>query len=143
MKYKFKLRQTGLLFFVIIFLLSVTACGPAGNSPDGESEEQTGFYQKIGAEQALVMIEKENVTLLDVRTQEEFDEGHIETAILFPNDEIMEKAESALPNKDAAILVYCRSGNRSAQASKALVELGYTNVYDLGGLKDWPYEIVR
>ena len=80
--------------------------------------------------------------ILDVRTQEEFDESHIEGAILIPDYEITNKAESVLKDKDQLILVYCRSGRRSKLAAEALVELGYTNVKEFGGIIDWPYETV-
>jgi len=79
--------------------------------------------------------------ILDVRTEEEFAEGHIPGAILIPHDAIADQAEATLANKDQLILVYCRSGNRSRQAAEALAELGYTNVVEFGGINDWPYEI--
>lgn len=98
----------------------------------------------IDAEKAMEMMASGNpYTLVDVRTQEEFDDGHIEGALLLPNDQLETLAAEQLPDKDAVILVYCRSGNRSAAASELLVELGYTNVYDFGGIMDWPGEIVK
>ncbi|MEA5013698.1 MAG: rhodanese-like domain-containing protein [Candidatus Limiplasma sp.] len=78
--------------------------------------------------------------LLDVRTQGEFDAGHIPGAILIPDFELASRAEAELPQKDAVILLYCRSGNRSASSARTLVEMGYTNVYDFGGINSWPYE---
>ena len=81
--------------------------------------------------------------ILDARTQEEFDEGHIDGAILIPEYEVANRAEKELPDKDQLILVYCRSGRRSKIASQALVDLGYTNVKEFGGIIDWPYEIVK
>lgn len=98
----------------------------------------------IDAEKAMEMMASgDPYTLVDVRTQAEFDEGHIEGALLLPNDQLETLAAEQLPDKDAVILVYCRSGNRSAAASELLVELGYTNVYDFGGIMDWPGEIVK
>ena len=82
----------------------------------------------------------EEYIFLDVRKQEEFDAGHIPGAILIPYTEIEAKAEEMLPQKDAQILVYCRSGRRSKIASESLVNLGYTNVKEFGGIIDWPYE---
>lgn len=79
--------------------------------------------------------------ILDVRTLEEFNNGYIEKAILIPDDEINDKAEKILKDKDQLILVYCHCGRRSKTASEALVELGYTNVSDFGGINNWPYEI--
>ena len=86
---------------------------------------------------------KQDYIIIDARTQEEFDEGHIEGAIMIPEYEIKDKAEKELPDKNALILVYCRSGRRSKIASEELVKLGYTNVKEFGGIIDWPYEIVK
>ena len=84
-----------------------------------------------------------DVIILDVRTEEEYNSGHIENSILITVDDIESKAEELLVNKDEKILVYCRSGNRSKKAADLLVKMGYTNVYDFGGIKDWPYEVVK
>ena len=86
---------------------------------------------------------KENFVLLDVRTQEEFDAGHIPTAVLLPYDEINVKAATVLPDKEKEIVLYCRSGRRSAIAKKALVELGYKDVEDFGGINRWKGELVK
>ena len=80
---------------------------------------------------------------MGVLTQEEFDEGHIDGAILIPEYEVTNRAEKELPDKDQLILVYCRSGRRSKIAAQALQDLGYTNVKEFGGIIDWPYEIVK
>ena len=84
-----------------------------------------------------------DLILLDVRTQEEYDEGHISGALLIPYTEISRKAETMLKDKEQLILVYCRSGRRSAIAATALTDMGYNNVKDFGGIIDWPYEIVK
>lgn len=86
---------------------------------------------------------QENFVLLDVRTQEEFDAGHIASAILLPYDEIALKAATVLPEKEKEIVLYCRSGRRSAIAKKALVELGYKDVEDFGGINRWKGELVK
>ena len=86
---------------------------------------------------------QENFVLLDVRTQEEFDAGHIASAILLPYDEIALKAATVLPDKEKEIVLYCRSGRRSAIAKKALVELGYKDVEDFGGVNRWKGELVK
>lgn len=100
-------------------------------------------YQTITPEDAKkIMDHDDTAVILDVRTQEEYDEGHIEGAILIPDYEITEKAEELLTDKDTTILVYCRSGRRSAAASAALFKLGYTNVNDFGGIIDWTYDVV-
>jgi rhodanese-related sulfurtransferase len=105
-------------------------------------ESQKAEYRKISPSQAIEMMDEDSI-ILDVRTQSEFDEGHIPNAVLLPGDEIAQRADEVLPDKDQTILVYCRSGRRSALAAKELVELGYTNVYDFGGILDWPGDLVK
>lgn len=101
-------------------------------------------YQKISTEEAKEMMEKDEYgVILDVRTLDEYKEGHIEGAILLPINEIKEKAETTLYDKEEVILVYCRSGSRSEVAAKELIDMGYINVYDFGGIIDWPYEVVK
>ena len=96
----------------------------------------------ITAEEAKqIMDSQEGYIILDVRTQEEYDQGHIPGAIVISREEIVEKAEEVLTDKDQLILVYCRSGRRSKIAAEALVELGYTNIKEFGGIIDWPYEV--
>lgn len=99
---------------------------------------------RITAEEAKeIMDSTEDYVLLDVREQDEFAEGHIEGAVLIPYESIGDRAENELPDKEQTILVYCRSGRRSAIAAKALAELGYEDVRDFGGIIDWPYETVK
>ena len=100
---------------------------------------------EITAEEAKSMMEEQaDAAILDVREQDEYDAGHIPGAVLLPVGTISEEtAASAIPEKDTVVLVYCRSGNRSKTASQALVDLGYTQIYEFGGIKDWPYEVER
>lgn len=106
-------------------------------------ESTQAQYHKITAEEAKTRIDSgDAITIVDVRTQEEFDEAHIEGAILVPNETIGDKAPKQLEDKAAEILVYCRSGRRSREAAEKLVALGYTAVYDFGGIIDWPYDTV-
>ena len=113
----------------------------AGCTPGGENEGEA-VYVNITAQQAKrVMDTQSGYIILDTRTQAEFDEGHIPGAILIPYDEILQKAESVLTDKDQLILVYCRSGRRSKLAAEDLVKLGYTNIKEFGGIIDWPYEV--
>ena len=101
------------------------------------------MYRKINAREAKEMMEGgKDFILLDVRTSGEYKEKHIKGAILIPNDEIRKRASGELPDKGALILVYCRSGGRSAQASRELVKMQYTNIYDMGGINDWPFDTV-
>lgn len=88
-----------------------------------------------------IMDSEEGYIILDVRTQEEYDQGHIPGAIVIPQDKIAEKAEQVLTDKNQLILVYCRSGRSSKLAAEALIELGYTNIKEFGGIIDWPYEV--
>ncbi len=100
-------------------------------------------YKKISPDEAKQMMDNEKVIVLDVRTQGEFSEGHIENAVLLTDSTVKSKAAEVLPDKNAKILVYCRSGARSASASRELIKLGYTNVYDFGGIMSWEYEVVK
>ena len=99
-------------------------------------------YQQIAQEEAKDMMDTQEVVILDVREQHEYDSGHIPGAVLLPVGTITQgTAAAVIDNLDTVILVYCRSGNRSKTASQALVELGYTNVYEFGGINTWPYDI--
>ena len=102
------------------------------------------MYQQITQDEAKkIMDSGDDFIVLDVREQDEFEQGHIEGAMLMPYMEIYEKAEEIIPDKDEQILVYCRSGRRSKIASQSLAELGYTNVKEFGGIIDWRYEVVK
>ena len=126
---------------MMLTLLGLTAC-TENSSQKKITEEIT--YRQISQSEAKKMMETEkDFIILDVRTQEEFDEKHIENAILIPDYEIEQKAEKMLPDKDRLILVYCRSGRRSKIAADELVKLGYTNVKEFGGIIDWTYETVK
>lgn len=99
-------------------------------------------YQQITQEEAWEMMNEADVTILDVREQDEYDSGHIPGAVLLPVGTIDEEtATSVIPEKDSVTLVYCRSGNRSKKAAAALAELGYTEIYEFGGIITWPYEV--
>lgn len=98
---------------------------------------------QISMNEAVDMMAKENnYIILDVRTKAEYKDGHIPEAICVPNETIGESAISELPDKEQIIFVYCRSGNRSKQASQKLANQGYTNIYEMGGIMDWRGEIV-
>ena len=117
----------------LVFLFVISGC-------QGE-EEHIVEYKQISQEEAKeIMDSMEEFVILDVRTKEEYDEKHIPGAVLIPNEEILERAEAELPDKEMTILVYCRSGNRSKTASEKLAGLGYTNVLEFGGINTWTYE---
>ena len=121
--------------FLLLAVMILTACG------QDKENNQGAVYVNITAEEAKqIMDSEEGYIILDVRTQEEYDQGHIPGAILISHEEIAEKAEGVLTDKDQMILVYCRRGRRSKIAAEALVELGYTNIKEFGGIIDWPYE---
>ena len=118
----------------LMALLLLTGCG-------AQSEEST--YRQINAEEAAAMMEEESsYIILDVRTAQEYSEKHIPGAINIPNETIGTEDIPELPDKEQLILVYCRSGNRSKQASEKLVKLGYTNIVEFGGINDWTGETV-
>ena len=124
------------LVFLLLAVMMLTACG------QDKENDQGAVYVNITAEEAKqIMDSEEGYIILDVRTQEEYDEGHIPGAIVISHEEIEEKAEDVLTDKDQLILVYCRSGRRSKIAAEALAQLGYTNIKEFGGIIDWPYEV--
>ena len=126
------------LIFLLLAVMMLTACG------QDKENDQGAVYVNITAEEAKkIMDSQEGYIILDVRTQEEYDEGRIPGAIRISYEEIGEKAEEVLADKDQLILVYCRSGRRSKIAAEALVELGYTNIREFGGIIDWPYEVEK
>ena len=126
------------LLFLLLAVMLLTACGQA------KENDWEAAYMNITAEEAKQIMEsREGYIILDARTQEEYDQGHIPGAIVISHEEIAEKAEDVLTDKDQLILVYCRSGRRSKIAAEALVELGYTNIREFGGIIDWPYEVEK
>lgn len=135
---------------IVIMIICLTALGFA-SCKEGNSEsentlppETVNEYEQITAEKAKELMDSETgYVIIDARTEEEYADGHIEGAILIPEYEIAQRAESELPDKNRLILVYCRSGRRSKIASKALADLGYTNVKEFGGIIDWPYDVVK
>lgn len=145
------LKRITILFGILLtsaFLLA--ACSSPGGgapaspensaAPSAVSGSQNGAYHKITAEKAKEMIDAGGVTVVDVRTAEEYAQKHIPGAVLVPNESIGGEPPEKLPDKDAVLLVHCRTGVRSKQASEKLVKLGYTQVYDFGGIVDWTYE---
>ena len=110
----------------------------------GCSDGGSATYEQISGAEAKALMDSENgYIIIDARTQEEYDQGHIPGAIMIPEYEIADRAEKELPDKNQLILVYCRSGRRSKIAAEELVKLGYTNVKEFGGIIDWEYEIVK
>lgn len=116
----------------MVFLVAISGC----------SYEEGSVYMNIGPKEAKKLMEElDEFVLLDARSEEEFSEGHIPGAIVIPHDEISERAESKISEKDVPVFVYCRSGRRSKLAAEALLELGYEKIYEFGGINSWPYEI--
>lgn len=124
-----------MLILAVVMMLS--GCASANSSPSAS-------YTQITQEEAKEMMKKDDGhIIIDVRRQDEYDEGHIPGAVLIPNESITDKQPEELPELDQIILVYCRSGRRSKEASQKLADIGYTNVYEFGGINTWTGEIVK
>ena len=132
------MKKMLLLVFAAVLAISAVCFAQSPANAEG--------YQKITPQQAKARMAEPGVIVLDVRMQQEYDAGHIPNAVLLPLP-LIEAGDAAvakaLPDKDAEILVYCRSGRRSAIAANALINMGYTNVLDFGGINDWLYEVVK
>ncbi len=137
------MKDLFLLAAVICFSVAAIKFYTARMTPRSARKNAPGQrWQTLSAQEAKARLDEGGeLVLLDVRTQEEYDSGHIPGAVCLPNEDI--SPDLPLPfDHDAEILVYCRSGRRSAQAAKKLTEMGYTNVSDFGGILNWPYETV-
>lgn len=147
------MKKTIALFLVLlVFLCSCTEKADIGiiGGADGPTAivvsdiKENEMYEMISAQEAKeIMDSGVDHIILDVREQDEYDAGHIPDAILLPYTQIEQKVEDVILDKNALVLVYCRSGRRSKIASETLSALGYTNVKEFGGINDWPYEIVK
>ena len=130
-----------LLILCMTFLCILTGCG---NADSVQNTEQKSGYKQVSMEEGLELMEADSdYILLDVRRDDEFEEGHIPGAINIPNESIGTEEIAELPDKNQTIYVYCRSGNRSKQASQKLVDLGYTDVIEFGGIIDYSGEIEK
>lgn len=127
------MKKTAFILAATVWLL-LSGCV----SPEPEQAE----YIKITPREAQEMMASGDALILDVRTPEEFDAGHIPGAVPLPDYEIKDKAESVLTDKGQTILVYCQAGGRSQKAARELLEMGYMNVYDFGGIADWEGDVV-
>ena len=147
------MKKTIALFLVLlVFLCSCTEKADIGiiGGADGPTAivvsdiKENEMYKMISAQEAKeIMDSGVDHIILDVREQDEYEAGHIPDAILLPYTQIEQKVEDVILDKNALVLVYCRSGRRSKIASETLSALGYTNVKEIGGINDWPYEIVK
>ncbi len=154
-----KKKQMLLLLGLLSVSMLLSACAPAAPAVPGgpaidpvptlpaeqkETDMPKAEYKKLSAQDAKARIDSgDALIILDVREDDEFAAGHIPGAVLLPVGQITSRAGDVLPDKDAEILLYCRSGNRSRTAAMQLIELGYTNVHDFGGIISWPYETVK
>ena len=126
-----------MLPMLLLLSFALTGCAASATLPE------TNTYRQITMQEAVELMETEdNYLILDVRTEQEYVAGHIPGAIVVPNETIGTEEIAQLPDKDQLIMVYCRSGNRSKQASDKLVKLGYTNIVEFGGINSWPGETV-
>lgn len=137
----------------LVAALGLSACagGPtnSGSSAEGSNggintatDTETSAYHKITAADAKALMDEGGVTVVDVRTQQEYADGHVPGAVNIPNEDITTTPPDGL-NKDDTLIVYCRTGVRSKQASDKLVSMGFTNVNDMGGIVDWTYDTVK
>ncbi len=137
-----KIKGCILMLIISLSLFGFTSCQKENNNQESTTALIT--YEQITPEEAKKIMDTQKAyVIIDARTEAEFAEGHIEGAILIPEYEITQKAEQEIPDKDTLILVYCRSGRRSKIAAEALINLGYTNVKEFGGIIDWQYDIVK
>lgn len=129
----------------VMLILMLTGCQNSKNINESTTAlKEEKMYNTVSPQQAKEIMDNENgYIILDVRTQEEYNEGHIKNALLIPDSELEIKAETMLTDKQQKILVYCRSGRRSAASAAMLAQMGYTNVIDFGGIINWPYETVK
>ena len=145
------MKKKKIALMAIVGLISVLgiSCGRTMNSKQVSVDskevknEKKAEYKKITSDEAKNIMLTEKPIVVDVRSLEEYNEGHIPNAISIPLETIENEAETKLKNKDDLILVYCRSGRRSREAALRLIEKGYTNVIDFGGIQDWNGEVVK
>ena len=132
------------ILLMAAFLFQLAGCSSKAKGPVMDGDGMVRSYSQISQEEAKQMMEKDDGhVVLDVRRQDEYDAGHIPGAILIPNESIGTEQPDELPDLDQVILIYCRSGNRSKQAAQKLFDMGYTNIYEFGGINDWTGEIVK
>lgn len=132
--------KKGIVALLLAGVLALAGCGRGAPPAAGGDAQDTAAITVITAEEGKDKIDAGGVTVVDVRTAEEYEEGHVPGALLVPNEEIAGTPPELLPDLDAPLLVYCRSGRRSAEAAQKLTDMGYTAVFDMGGIIDWPYE---
>ena len=151
MNLKIFTRKKHIIIPILLMLLILAGCGSKDKQEKGIDQttntaesNNTKSYRQISQEEAKGMMEADDGhVIVDVRTHDEFDEGHIPGAICIPNESIGDKQPTELPDLDQIILVYCRSGRRSKEASQKLADIGYTRVYEFGGIIDWTGEVVK
>lgn len=133
------MKRKWMIPMVLVLALFLAGCSPASGEKKADSSDGT-VYHKITAKEGKKMMDDGEVTIVDVRTPEEFEAEHIPDAVNVPNETIGSEIPEVLPDKDAVLIVYCRTGVRSKESSDKLAELGYQNIYDIGGIVDWPYQ---
>ena len=144
-----KIKKIALMAIVGLISVLGISCGRTMNSKQVSVDskevknEKKAEYKKITSDEAKNIMLTEKPIVVDVRSLEEYNEGHIPNAISVPLETIENEAETKLKNKNDLILVYCRSGRRSREAALRLIEKGYTNVIDFGGIQDWNGEVVK
>ncbi len=133
------IQHITIIFIAIFIAITLTACG---SSEPGNSHKSN--YTQLSQEKAIAMMEESSDYLIvDVRTQEEYDEGHIPEAVCIPNENIGSEPPEELTDLDQPLFIYCRSGRRSKEAAQKLADMGYAQVYEMGGINTWPGEIEK
>ena len=133
--------KKSIILFILLLLVFTAGCSASAPAADTENSSQT--FRQISQEEAKEMMAKDDGhVVVDVRRQDEYDAGHIPGAILIPNESIGCDSPEALPDYDQIILIYCRTGNRSKQAAQKLASMGYTNIYEFGGITTWTGDVV-
>ena len=139
------MRKLFIFLCLSVFTLGLCGCGSAQSSEtNGGKEQSMAVFQRVSSDEAAKMMAVEQGYLIvDVRTSGEFAGGHIPHAINIPNESINTTPPKELPDKAQKIFVYCRSGARSQQAAQKLANMGYTNIVEMGGIKDWHGDVVK
>lgn len=130
-------RNHGFAAMALLSILLLTGCA---NTAGNQTQQKSGAYHKITAEEAKERMDTGEAIIVDVRRADEYGQGHVPGAINIPNETIQQERPKQLPDVNAELLIYCRTGVRSKQASDKLAAMGYRNIYDFGGIVDWPYE---
>lgn len=137
------MKRSALILTAAVMLMSGCTGGGSGSSEASSLADSVSYHQITQEEASVMMTKNDGHVIVDVRRQDEYDSGHIPGAILIPNESITDKQPQQLPDLNQVILIYCRSGRRSKEASQKLADMGYTNIYEFGGINTWTGEVEK